>query len=134
MSLAAPDTVTDLAQARFDRALELLHDLDPSARVSLDRSTGLARGADGSFTISMPAVARTLPDSDRMAAAAVLFLDRYAALFGLPGWHVLEPEVVSPLGHTLWFSFSGELVDGSPVRIQVCADCDTVTHVRVEAA
>jgi hypothetical protein len=129
-----PNAVADLEQARFDRALELLHDLDPGARVSLDTRTGLARGTDGSFTIPMPAAAKRLPQNDRADAAAVLFLDRYGALFGLPGWHVLTPQSASPVGHTMWFTFDGELRDGTKVSAHVCTDCDTVTHVRVEAA
>ena len=124
--------VAEMAHARFDRALELLNEADGRARVALDTESGLAVGVDGAFAMPMPAQARGLPGSDRAAAAAVLFLDRYGALFGIPGWHVLKPLSASPLGRSIWFTFEATLGDRT-VNAHVCADEDTVKHVRIEA-
>lgn len=130
---AAP--IADLEQVRFDRALEDLQELDPAARVALDQDTGLAVGVDVHAGIDMPAAARALPESDRAAAASVLFLDRFGALFGIAGWHVLEPRCASPLGTTLWFTFAARPAgasSGEELMVNVCAQANVVRHVRVE--
>lgn len=129
---AAP--IADLAQARFDRALADLHDADPAARVALDAESGLAVGLDVNVPMKLPPMASSLPGTDRAAAAAVLFLDRFGGLFGLPGWHVLEPRAASPLGRTTWFTFAArrEREGDGEMLINVCADEDVVKHVRVE--
>lgn len=126
---AAP--IADLEQVRFDRALEELQLHDVRARVALDTETGLAVGVDVHVRMSMPAAARALPSSDRSAAASVLFLDEFGALFGIAGWHVLEPRFASPLGSTIWFTFAATSPRGE-VLVNVCADDDVVRHVRVE--
>lgn len=131
LSAVAP-AVHDLSHIRFDRALADLHDTDPRARVALNTDTGLARGVDGTFPMAMPAAARALPGSDRAAAAAVLFLDRFGGMFGIAGWHVLSPLSASPLGRSVWFAFEASTPDGT-VTAHVCADEDTVKHVRIEA-
>lgn len=126
---AAP--IADLEQVRFDRALEDLQLHDARARVALDTDTGLAVGVDVHVRMSMPAAARALPASDRSAAASVLFLDEFGALFGIAGWHVLEPRFASPLGSTIWFTFAATSPRGE-VLVNVCADEDVVRHVRVD--
>jgi hypothetical protein len=123
--------VTELAHLRFDRALEELQSVDGRARVAMDVDTGLAIGIDGAFPMPMPAAARNLPGSDRAAAAAVLFLDQFGGLFGIPGWHVLKPLSASPLGRSIWFTFEAQAC-GEKVNAHVCADEDTVKHVRIE--
>lgn len=126
---AAP--IADLEQVRFDRALEDLQLHDAKARVALDSETGLALGVDVSVPMSMPAAARALPASDRSAAASVLFLDQFGALFGIAGWHVLEPRFASPLGSSIWFTFAASTRRGE-LLVNVCADDDVIRHVRVE--
>jgi hypothetical protein len=126
---AAP--IADLEQLRFDRALVDLQLHDPKARVALDADTALAIGADVQVPMSMPAAARALPESDRAAAASVLFLDQFGALFGIAGWHVLEPQFVSPMGSTIWFTFEATTGRGK-LLVNVCAEGDIVRHVRVE--
>lgn len=126
---AAP--IADLEQVRFDRALEDLQLHDDRARVALDSDTALAVGVDVEVRMSMPAAARALPESDRAAAASVLFLDQFGALFGIAGWHVLEPRFASPLGSTIWFTFAAQSSRGE-VLVNVCADADVIRHVRVE--
>jgi hypothetical protein len=126
---AAP--IADFTQARFDRALEDLHDCDPRARVALDSECGTAIGADVNVPMPMPAAARALPETDRAAAASVLFLDRFGAMFGIAGWHVLEPRFASPMGTTIWFTFAARTTRGE-VLVNVCADGEIVRHVRVE--
>ena len=116
---------------RFDRALEDLQDTDPRARVALDTETGLARGVDGNFPMPMPTAAKSLPGSDRAAAAVVLFLDQYGGLFGIPGWHALRPLSASPLGRSIWFAFEARTPNGT-VEAHVCADEDVVKHVRIQ--
>lgn len=123
--------IADFAQAGFDRALAELQLADPRARVALDTHTGLAIGVDVEVPISMPGAAQALPDGDRAAAASVLFLDRFGQLFGIAGWHVLEPLTVSPLGSTLWFSFRARMADGTRT-VNICADTNTIRHVRLE--
>jgi hypothetical protein len=61
----------------------------------------------------------------------VLFLDQFGAMFGIAGWHVLEPQFASPLGPTIWFTFEAKTARGA-ILVNVCADEDTVRHVRVE--
>lgn len=134
-AVAAP--ITDLEQVRFDRALVDLQAEDPRARVALDADTGLAVGVDVNVPMPMPAAARALPESDRAAAASVLFLDRFGALFGIAGWHVLEPRFASPVGSTIWFTFAaavppGRARSGDEVLVNLCADQDVVRHVRIE--
>ena len=134
MALAAepaPPSMASMAHLRFDRALSELQQLDPRARVALDNESGLATGIDGTFKMPMPPAARSLPGSDRAAAAAVIFLDRFGGLFGIPGWHVLSPLSASPLGRSVWFAFEAKLGD-SIVTAHVCADEDTVKYVRIE--
>ena len=126
---AAP--ICDLEQVRFDRALEELNGEDPRARVALDTDSALAIGADVNVPIAMPAAARALPESDRAAAASVLFLDRFGAMFGIAGWHVLEPRFASPMGSAIWFTFAAQSRRGE-ILVNVCADGDVVRHVRVE--
>lgn len=126
---AAP--IADLEQVRFDRALQELQEHDPRARVALDSDTGLAVGVDTQVRMSMPPAARALPTSDRAAAASVLFLDQFGSLFGIAGWHVLEPRHASPLGSTIWFTFAAQLRTRE-VLVSVCADEDVVRHVRLE--
>ncbi|MCW2950025.1 MAG: hypothetical protein JWN41_1038 [Thermoleophilia bacterium] len=123
--------IADIEQARFDRALGDLHFADPSARVALSQDTALAIGFDGDVRLPMPAAAQALPASDRAAAAAVLFLDQYGSLFGVSGWHVLDPQFASPLGSTIWFTFAAQTHVGE-LLVNVCAEDDTVRHVRVE--
>lgn len=130
---AAVPPVADFAQAAFDRALAELQLADPTARVALDTQTGLAIGVDVEVEMSMPGAARALPTSDRASAAAVLFLDRFGQLFGIPGWHVLDPLTVSPLGSTLWFAFRAHTTVGTRT-VNVCADANTIRHVRVETS
>lgn len=127
----AASPIADFEQARFDRALADLQASDPSARVALDGETALAVGADVSVTMPMPAAASALPDSDRAAAASVLFLDRFGPLFGIAGWHVLEPRNASPIGASTWFTFAAKVRDHE-VLVNVCARRDEVEHVRVE--
>ena len=105
---------------------------DPSARVALDDTTGLAVGVDASVRMSMPAAAQALPASDRAAAASVLFLDTFGSLFGVSGWHVLEPRFASPLGATIWFTFAVCQQERRELLVNVCAEDDVVRHVRVE--
>lgn len=126
---AAP--IADFEQARFDRALADLQEHDACARVALDSEHGLAVGADINVPMSMPAAAHALPKSDRAAAASVLFLDQFGALFGIAGWHVLEPRFASPMGSTIWFTFAAKTRRGE-VLINVCAEGDVVRHVRLE--
>ena len=126
-----PAEVTDLQHMRFDRALERLHDADPHSRVALDSSSGLANGVDGSFEIDLPPAARELPGTDRAAAAAVLFIDEYGDVFGVPGWHVLTPDSASPLGRSMWFSFTAT-IGPEKLGVHVCADEQVVKHVRIE--
>ena len=128
---AAP--IADLEQARFDRALIDLQLSDPKARVALDSTTGLAVGVDVDVRVSMPAAARALPASDRAAAASVLFLDQFGSLFGIAGWHVLDPRNASPLGTTIWFTFEAKTRQGE-LLVNVCTDDDVVRHVRIERA
>lgn len=134
-AVAAP--IADIEQVRFDRALVELQAEDPRARVALDTDTGLAIGVDVDVPMPMPAAARALPESDRAAAASVLFLDRFGALFGIAGWHVLEPRFASPVGSSIWFTFAatvppGRARSGDEVLVNVCADRDVVRHVRIE--
>ncbi len=126
---AAP--IADFTQARFDRALEDLHECDPRARVALDADRGLAIGADVNVPMPMPSAARALPESDRAAAASVLFLDRFGPMFGIAGWHVLEPRFASPVGSTIWFTFAADTPRGE-ILVNVCAHDEVVRHVRVE--
>ena len=126
---AAP--IADIEQVRFDRALEELQHEDPRARVALDAETGLAVGADINVPIAMPAAAQALPESDRSAAASVLFLDRFGSMFGIAGWHVLEPSFASPMGSTIWFTFAAQSRRGE-ILVNVCTDGEVVRHVRVE--
>jgi hypothetical protein len=126
---AAP--IADLEQVKFDRALEDLQLHDAKARVALDSETGLAVGVDVQVRMSMPAAARALPRSDRSAASSVLFLDQFGALFGIAGWHVLEPRFASPLGQSIWFTFAARTARGE-ILVNVCADDDVVRHVRLE--
>lgn len=130
---AAPGAtrVADMGHLRFDRALVDLQSTDPTARVALDIHTGLAKGVDGRFPMPMPAAARALPGSDRAAAAAVLFLDRFGGVFGIPGWHVLKPLSASPLGRSIWFAFEARLGTETVVA-HVCADEETVKYARIE--
>ena len=79
----------------------------------------------------MPAAARALPDNDRAAAASVLFLDQFGSLFGIAGWHVLEPRFATPMGNTIWFTFAATTRRGEQL-VNVCAEGDIVRHVRVE--
>jgi hypothetical protein len=125
-------TTSDIAHARFDRALAELQSFDARARVALDTDTGLAKGVDGTFQMPMPPAARDLPGSDRAAAAAVLFLDRFGGMFGIPGWHVLRPLHASPLGRSIWFAFEAAVARDETVTIHVCADEETVKYARVE--
>jgi hypothetical protein len=124
--------IINMHDLRFDRALGRLHDADDLARVSLDTETGLAVGLDAHVIMPMPPAARALPSSDRAAAAAVLFIDRYGDLFGITGWHMLEPKSAAPLGETIWFCFDTQLSTGEPVELFVCCDESTVRFVRVE--
>ncbi|MEO6866502.1 MAG: hypothetical protein ABI200_00615 [Gaiellales bacterium] len=126
---AAP--IADLEQVRFDRALEDLNLHDPRARVALDTDHGLAVGVDVNVQMTMPAAAQALPDSDRSAAASVLFLDQFGALFGVAGWHVLEPRFASPVGSQIWFTFAAETRRGE-LLVNVCTSGDVIRHVRVE--
>lgn len=128
---AAAPPIADLEQVRFDRALEELQSHDARARVALDSDTGLAVGVDVRVRMSMPSAARALPETDRAAAASVLFLDQFGPLFGIAGWHVLEPRFASPLGSTIWFTFAAQSSRGE-ILVNVCADDDVVRHVRVE--
>jgi hypothetical protein len=128
--MAQPAQIADFQHARFDRALERLHDADPLARVALDARTGVAKGFDGTVELAMPPGAASLPASDRAAAAAVLFLDGYGDVFGIPGWHVLKPRSASPLGSSIWFAFDADLGDRT-VTAHVCADAELVRHVRI---
>lgn len=135
--VAASAPIVDLEQVRFDRALVELQAADPRARVALDAETGLAVGVDVNVPMAMPAAARALPESDRAAATSVLFLDRFGALFGIAGWHTLEPRFASPVGSTIWFTFAatvppGRARSGNELLVNVCADGDVVRHVRVE--
>jgi hypothetical protein len=127
--IAAP--IADLDQTRFDRALEDLQFADHRARVALDKETALAIGVDANVRLAMPAAAQALPASDRAAAASVLFLDQFGPLFGVAGWHVLEPRMAAPLGSTIWFTFAAETRHGE-ILVSVCADDDVIRHVRVE--
>lgn len=126
----APATL-HMSHVRFDRALGELQQLDSRARVALDADTGLATGIDGTFRMPMPPAARSLPGSDRAAAASVIFLDRFGGLFGIPGWHVLSPLSASPLGRSVWFAFEAQ-VGNDVITAHVCADEDTVKYVRIE--
>lgn len=126
---AAP--IADLEQIRFDRSLEELQLHDPRARVALDSAHGLAIGADVNVPMTMPAAAQALPESDRAAAACVLFLDQFGGMFGVAGWHVLEPRFVSPVGNQIWFTFAAATKRGE-ILVNVCASGDVVRHVRVE--
>jgi hypothetical protein len=92
----------------------------------------MVRGVDGCFEMELTAAIRALPESDQAAAASVLFLDRVGAAFGLAGWHVLTPEAASPLGSTIWFTFTAE-ADSGPVRVHVCAEAHRILHVRIES-
>ncbi len=123
--------ISAIASARFERALHALYLIDPVCRVALHTDDALAVGLDGTFPIDMPIAARTLPSSDRAAAAAVLFLDKYGALFGIPGWHALSPTTASPLGTTIWFTFNAEAACGE-VTVRICADDDVIRAVRIE--
>lgn len=127
---AAAAPIADLDQARFDRALVELQLSDPAAKVALDDQTGLAIGMDAVVRVQMPQAARALLDSDRAAAASVLFLDQHGGLFGIAGWHALEPRFASPLGSTIWFTFAAATRNGE-ILINVCTKDDTVLHVRV---
>ena len=127
---AAAAPIADLAQARFERALIDLQLADPAARVALSEDTGLAIGMDAEVKVAMPQASRMLSNSDRAAAASVLFLDQHGALFGVPGWHALEPRYASPLGPTIWFTFAARTRTGE-VLVNVCTKDDTVLHVRV---
>ncbi|MCW2961985.1 MAG: hypothetical protein JWM90_2372 [Thermoleophilia bacterium] len=128
---AAAAPIADLEQVRFDRALIELQISDPAARVALDSDTGLAVGVDGEIRVSMPSAARALPETDRSAAAAVLFLDMHGALFGINGWHDLDPQYASPIGNSIWFTFEAKTQRGT-LLVNVCAEDDTVRHVRIE--
>lgn len=134
MSAAAPRAaahpIADFEQARFDRALVELQIADPAARVALDDETGLAIGVDATVRMPMPAAAAALTSGDRAAAASVLFLDRMGSMFGITGWHALEPRFASPLGSTLWFTFAAHTARGE-LLVNVCTKDDTVLHVRV---
>lgn len=125
-------SVAHLSHARFDRAVAELNELDHRARVALDTETGMVRGVDGCFEMELTSAIRALPETDQAAAASVLFLDRVGAAFGLAGWHVLTPEAASPLGSTIWFTFTAD-ADAGPVRVHVCADAHRILHVRVES-
>lgn len=132
---AAFAPIADIQQVRFDRALELLHEADPAARVALDDRTGLAIGLDVNVAMPMPQAALALPAIDRAAASAVLFLDRYGALVGVSGWHALDPQFASPVGETVWFTFAVEdptHPERASFLVNVCADGEAVRHVRVE--
>jgi hypothetical protein len=129
---AAAAPIADLEQIRFDRALVELQISDPRARVALDNESGLAIGVDADVRVQMPAAARALPSSDRAAAAAVLFLDMHAALFGINGWHDLSPQFATPLGDAIWFTFEAKTPHRGTLLVNVCAQDDTVRHVRVE--
>ena len=128
---ASPTPIAELAHVRFDRALEDLQEVDSRARVALDTQSGLARGVDANVPMPMPMAARSLPGSDRAAAAAVLFLDQFGGLFGIAGWHVLKPVSASPLGRSIWFAFEATTAGGT-IEAHVCADEDVVKHVRVQ--
>jgi hypothetical protein len=131
----AATPIADIEQVRFDRALADLQLHDPRARVALDSHSALAIGADVNVPMSMPAAAQALPESDRAAAASVLFLDQFGALFGIAGWHVLEPRFASPMGSTIWFTFAATMPEGRTQRellVNVCTDGDVVRHVRIE--
>lgn len=135
MSAAASSTtaaapIADLDQARFDRSLAELQIADPSARVALDDQSGLAVGMDAVVQLAMPEAAKALLSSDRAAAASVLFLDQYGGLFGIAGWHALEPRFASPLGSMIWFTFAARTRHGE-ILVNVCTKDDTVLHVRV---
>lgn len=123
--------ISAIASARFERALHALYLVDPVCRVALHTEDALAVGLDGTFPVEMPIAARTLPSSDRAAAAAVLFLDRYGALFGIAGWHALSPTTASPLGTTIWFTFDAQAACGD-VTVRICADDDVIRAVRIE--
>ena len=125
---AAP--IADIEQARFDRTLIDLQLADPAARVALSEDTGLAIGMDANVRMAMPEASRMLSTTDRAAAASVLFLDQHGGLFGVPGWHSLEPRYASPLGSTIWFTFAARTRRGE-VLVNVCTKDDTVLHVRV---
>ncbi len=130
---AAP--IADFVQVRFDRALAELQLHDSRARVALDAERGLAIGVDANVPMSMPAAARALPQADQAAAASVLFLDQFGALFGIAGWHVLEPRYATPMGSTIWFTFAATVQRGGEpheLLVNVCADGDIVRHVRIE--
>jgi hypothetical protein len=130
--MAQPAQIADFQHARFDRALERLHDADPLARIALDAESGIAKGFDGHVELPMPIAAASLPASDQAAAAAVLFLDGFGDVFGIPGWHVLRPRSASPLGASIWFAFDADLGSGRTVTAHVCAEGATVRHVRIE--
>jgi hypothetical protein len=127
---AAAAPIADLEQARFDRALVELQLADPAARVALSEETGLAIGMDANVRMPMPEASRMLSNSDRAAAASVLFLDQHGGLFGIAGWHTLEPRFASPLGSTIWFTFAARTQRGE-LLVNVCTKDDTVLHVRV---
>jgi hypothetical protein len=129
---AAAAPIADLEQVRFDRALIELQLSDPAARVALDAETGLAVGVDADVRVTMPSAARALPETDRAAAAAVLFLDTHGALFGINGWHDLDPQFASPLGSSIWFTFEAKTQHRGTLLVNVCAEDDTVRHVRIE--
>ncbi len=129
-------TPLDLADARFDRAVGALRESDPTARVVLDRDTGLVRSLDGTFAVDIPVATASLPRSDQASAAAVIFLDRFGGAFGIPGWHAIRPEAAVPIARSLWFTFridrsaSGE----ENLVARVCANGATVRSVRIVTA
>lgn len=127
--LMAPDVIS-MQHARFDKALARLNELDDHASVALDTETGVAVCIDGMFGMEMPTAARALPNSDRAAAAAVLFLDQFGALFGIAGWHVLHPVSASPIGSSIWFVFDADTAYGRK-RVHICTDEQMVISVRL---
>lgn len=124
--------VVQMHELRFDRALARLRLADDTARVTLDTESGLAIGLDAEVVIPMPPAAQALPASDRAAAAAVLFIDRYGDLFGVPGWHAVEPKSAAPLGERIWFEFAATTTTGTSVEVYVCSDEASVRFVRIE--
>lgn len=124
--------IADLQHVRFDRALALLREIEPAARVTLDTVTGLATKIDGRFQIDLPPDAKSQPESEQAAAAAVLFVEHFGSLFGVPGWHSLQPVSASPLGRSTWFHFDARTFERETVRISVCADARGVSGARVE--
>jgi hypothetical protein len=113
---AAP--IADFAQVRFDRALADLQLHDPRARVALDAERGLAIGADVTVPMPMPAAARALPREPTSAAAAsVLFLDQFGALFGVAGLACTRAALRVPDGLDDLVHLRGD----APPRVASCS-------------